>query len=83
MRKISNSFCLQILKGNVFARPAEWHFIFLDTRDRVFKYKKQAENGNKFAVNPKAVCKSLQMKDAYCQSGFTVSVMLNYKTVVF
>ncbi|XP_019892403.2 glutamate receptor ionotropic, kainate 1 [Musca domestica] len=66
-----NSIFDKILKGNVFARPAEWHFIFLDTRDRVFKYKKQAENGNKFSVNPKAVCKSLQMKDAYCQSGFT------------
>ncbi|XP_061390133.1 uncharacterized protein LOC133325374 [Musca vetustissima] len=66
-----NSIFDKILKGNVFARPKEWHFIYLDTRDRVFKYKKQAENGNKFAVNPRAVCKSMQMKDVYCQSGFT------------
>ncbi|XP_073830096.1 ionotropic receptor 8a [Musca autumnalis] len=66
-----NTIFDKILKGNVFARAQEWHFIFLDTRDRVFKYKKQAENANKIAVNPKAVCKSLLMKDVYCQSGFT------------
>ncbi|XP_075156258.1 ionotropic receptor 8a isoform X1 [Haematobia irritans] len=66
-----NTIFEKILNGNVFARPAEWHFVFLDTRDRVFKFKKQVEYANKFTVNPKAICRSLQMKDAYCQSGFT------------
>ncbi|XP_013108762.2 ionotropic receptor 25a [Stomoxys calcitrans] len=66
-----NTIFDKLFKGNVFERPAEWHFVFLDTRDRVFKFRKQVEFANKFTVNPRSVCRSLRMKDAYCQSGFT------------
>lgn len=64
--------CLQVQQGKLFARPTEWHFIFLDTRDRVFKYKQRVEYATRFTLNARAICRSLLMRDTYCGSGFTV-----------
>lgn len=64
--------CLQVEQGKLFERPTEWHLIFLDTRDRVFKYKRQVEYATRFTLNARAICRSLLMRDTYCGSGFTV-----------
>ncbi|XP_022208624.2 uncharacterized protein LOC111065005 [Drosophila obscura] len=66
-------------KGGIFERPTEWHFVFLDTRDRVFKYKRQAELANRFTLNARAICRSMPMPDLYCGSGFTLqrAMLLN------
>ncbi|XP_002133910.2 uncharacterized protein Ir8a [Drosophila pseudoobscura] len=66
-------------KGGIFERPTEWHFVFLDTRDRVFKYKRQAELANRFTLNARAICRSMPMPDLYCGSGFTMqrAMLLN------
>ncbi|KNC31398.1 hypothetical protein FF38_07217 [Lucilia cuprina] len=67
-----NTIYEKLSAGNVFLRNPEWHLIYLDTKDRVFKYKKQVEKANKFGLNPRSICRSMQMKDAYCLSGFTL-----------
>uniref|UniRef100_A0A1B0AQH3 Ionotropic glutamate receptor C-terminal domain-containing protein n=1 Tax=Glossina palpalis gambiensis TaxID=67801 RepID=A0A1B0AQH3_9MUSC len=67
-----NAIFEKINKAKLFARAPEWHFVFLDPKDRVFKYKKIAENAAKFGINARSVCKSLRMKDAYCLSGFNI-----------
>ncbi|XP_037938238.1 ionotropic receptor 25a isoform X2 [Teleopsis dalmanni] len=67
-----NNIFEKINKGNIFLRPTEWHFVFLDPRDRGFKYKKQVEFANKFTMNAKSLCRSMRMKDTYCLSGFTI-----------
>ncbi|XP_064555995.1 uncharacterized protein Ir8a [Drosophila montana] len=58
--------------GKLFQRPTEWHLVFLDTRDRVFKYKRQVEFATRFTLNARAICRSMQMRDLYCGSGFTL-----------
>ncbi|KAM7348105.1 ionotropic receptor 8a [Cochliomyia hominivorax] len=67
-----NTIYEKLAKGNAIARNPEWHLIYLDTKDRVFKYKKQMEKANKFGLNARSICRSMQMKDAYCLSGFTL-----------
>ncbi|KAM8720711.1 hypothetical protein ACLKA7_006707 [Drosophila subpalustris] len=67
-----NGLFERVQMGKLFQRPAEWHFIFLDTRDRVFKYKRQAEHATRFTLNARAICRSMQMRDLYCGSGFTL-----------
>ncbi|XP_065363023.1 ionotropic receptor 25a [Calliphora vicina] len=67
-----NTIYEKLSNGNVFLRNTEWHLIYLDTKDRVFKYKKQVEKTNKFGLNPRSICRSMLMKDAYCLSGFTL-----------
>ncbi|KAH8386835.1 hypothetical protein KR093_002841, partial [Drosophila rubida] len=69
-RNLTRSF--QVEKGGLFQRPAEWHLVFLDTRDRVFKYKRQVEFATRFTLNARAICRSMQMRDVYCTSGFTL-----------
>ncbi|XP_053946392.1 glutamate receptor ionotropic, kainate 2 [Anastrepha ludens] len=66
-----NTIFEKISKGKLFERPREWHFVYLDTRDRVFKFKKSVEYATKFTINPKTLCRALRMKDSYCLSGFT------------
>ncbi|XP_033150369.1 LOW QUALITY PROTEIN: ionotropic receptor 25a [Drosophila busckii] len=63
---------LQLQRGRLFQRPREWHFVFLDTRERVFKYKRQAQYATRFTLNARAICRSMQMRDLYCGSGFTL-----------
>ncbi|XP_034483248.1 uncharacterized protein LOC117788566 [Drosophila innubila] len=67
-----NGLFERVQKGKLFQRAAEWHFIFLDTRDRVFKYKRQVEFSTRFTLNARAICRSMQMRDLYCASGFTL-----------
>ncbi|KAH8418908.1 hypothetical protein KR222_003807, partial [Zaprionus bogoriensis] len=67
-----NGLFERIQKGKLFQRPAEWHFVFLDTRDRVFKYKRQVEYATRFTLNARAICRSMQIRDLYCASGFTL-----------
>ncbi|XP_046867079.1 glutamate receptor ionotropic, kainate 2 [Drosophila willistoni] len=67
-----NGLFEQVQKAGLFRRPTEWHFVFLDTRDRVFKYKRQAEFATRFTLNPRAICRAMQMRDLYCGSGFTL-----------
>ncbi|EDW00137.1 ionotropic receptor 25a [Drosophila grimshawi] len=59
-------------KSKLFQRPTEWQFVFLDTRDRVFKYKRNVEFATRFLLNARAICRSMQMRDLYCGSGFTL-----------
>nr|QKN21273.1 ionotropic receptor [Bactrocera dorsalis] len=66
-----NSIFDRISKANFFERPREWHFVYLDPRDRVFKFKKQVDYATKFTINPKTLCRALRMKDTYCLSGFS------------
>ncbi|XP_034670345.1 uncharacterized protein LOC117902874 [Drosophila subobscura] len=74
-----NSLFDKAQKDGIFERPTEWHFIFLDTRDRVFKYKRQVELANRFTLNARAICRSMPMPDLYCGSGFTLqrAMLLN------
>ncbi|KAH8274226.1 hypothetical protein KR018_009078, partial [Drosophila ironensis] len=67
-----NGLFERVQKDGLFERPAEWHFVFLDARDRVFKYKRQAELSTRFTLNPRAMCRSMGMPDLYCGSGFTM-----------
>ncbi|XP_060664083.1 ionotropic receptor 25a [Drosophila nasuta] len=67
-----NGIFERVQKGQLFQRPAEWHLVFLDTRDRVFKYKRQVEFATRFTLNARAICRSMQMRDIYCTSGFTL-----------
>ncbi|XP_017869287.1 PREDICTED: uncharacterized protein LOC108617928 [Drosophila arizonae] len=67
-----NGIFERVNMGNLFQRPTEWHFVFLDTRDRVFKYKQQVEFSTRFTLNARAICRSMQMRDLYCGSGFTL-----------
>ncbi|KAH8272725.1 hypothetical protein KR026_006521, partial [Drosophila bipectinata] len=67
-----NAIFEKVQKADLFQRPLEWHFVFLDTRDRVFKYKRQAELSTRFTLSPRAICRSMAMPDLYCGSGFTI-----------
>ncbi|XP_016937160.2 glutamate receptor ionotropic, kainate 3 isoform X1 [Drosophila suzukii] len=69
----------KVQKAGLFQRPLEWHFVFLDTRDRVFKYRRQAELCTRFTLSPRAICRSMPMPDLYCGSGFTMqrAMLLN------
>ncbi|KAH8303954.1 hypothetical protein KR044_005605, partial [Drosophila immigrans] len=67
-----NGIFERVEKAQLFQRPDEWHLVFLDTRDRVFKYKRQVEFATRFTLNPRAICRSMQMRDLYCTSGFTM-----------
>ncbi|XP_004536655.1 glutamate [NMDA] receptor subunit 1 [Ceratitis capitata] len=66
-----NNIFERISEGKLFERPREWHFIYLDPRDRVFKSKKLVDDATKFTLNPKTLCRALRMKDTYCLKGFT------------
>ncbi|KAH8408870.1 hypothetical protein KR009_002908, partial [Drosophila setifemur] len=74
-----NGLFERVQKSGLFQRPLEWHFVFLDTRDRVFKYKRQAESSTRFTLNGRAICRSMRMPDLYCGSGFTMqrAMLLN------
>ncbi|KAH8235493.1 hypothetical protein KR032_001672, partial [Drosophila birchii] len=67
-----NGIFEKVQKAGLFQRSLEWHFVFLDTRDRVFKYKRQAELCTRFTLSPRAICRSMRMPDLYCGSGFTM-----------
>ncbi|XP_017063976.1 glutamate receptor ionotropic, kainate 3 [Drosophila eugracilis] len=74
-----NGIFEKVQKAGLFQRPLEWHFVFLDTRDRVFKYRRQAELCTRFTLSPRAICRSMPMPDLYCGSGFTMqrAMLLN------
>lgn len=66
---------VQLLNGDVFERPSEWHLIYLDGNDDIFKYKSNVTNAAKFNLNAEELCRNLEMSatDTYCRKDFTVS----------